>query len=112
LEEVENFIDADYPCQVNFIRVMCAARIDRHILLKAAESKIDGILIIICRENECRYKDGSMIAKDRIRHTARLLNSLGYDGKRVKIIEINDPAENKNVSETIKDFSHKIESMT
>ena len=109
--DVDEFLDKDYPSDIKFIRVMCAARIDRPILLKAAEGNIDGILIIICKENECRYKDGSIMAKKRINHTARLVNSLGFNENRIKIIEINDPTDIEPVSEAIHNFSQKIKSL-
>lgn len=111
LGEVENFIDVNYQAKIKFIRVMCAARVDRAILLKAAENNIDGVMIIMCKENDCHYKDGSVKAKTRITHTASLLNSLGFNENRIKLIEIDESTENQKVSEIIKNFSLEIKSV-
>ena len=96
-QDTNNIIDHQYPADVKLVRVMCSSRIDRNIILKAVEEKIDGIFIVSCTDDNCHYKGGNILAKTRLKHTAEFLHQIGYDKNRIQYFESENLKENSPV---------------
>ncbi|MHA1729153.1 MAG: hydrogenase iron-sulfur subunit [Promethearchaeota archaeon] len=111
-EETDVINDIDLPLNIKIIRVMCTSRIDRAIILKAVKEKIDGIIIISCSREMCRYKGGNEMAINRIKKTASFLTNLGYDMNRIKFFEAEaDVTTKSSLAEILTAFSDKIKKL-
>ena len=75
-----------YPTNARNIRVMCSARVDPSFVLEALRRGADGVLIAGCRIGECHYRDGNYQALQRVTVLKRLLEEVGLDPGRVKIV--------------------------
>ncbi|HPT38309.1 MAG TPA: CoB-CoM heterodisulfide reductase HdrA2 [Methanothrix sp.] len=75
-----------YPTNARNIRVMCSARVDPSFVLEALRRGADGVLIAGCRIGECHYRDGNYQALQRVTVLKRLLEQVGLDPGRVKIV--------------------------
>lgn len=76
-----------YSTNVKFLRVMCASRIDRGMLLKCVQEKVDGIFIGICNAETCHYRGGIELAQNRFQYTIDFLDAIGYDRSRIFVYE-------------------------
>lgn len=90
-------INESYNANIKFIRVICSSRIDRAIILKVVEEKIDGIIIIACSQDNCHYLGGTDIANNRIKHTVRFLKNVGYEEERILLNESPEAEKADNV---------------
>ncbi len=75
-----------YPTNARNIRVMCSARVDPSFVLEALRRGADGVLIAGCRIGECHYKDGNYQALQRVNVLKGVLEKVGLDPGRVKIV--------------------------
>jgi len=75
-----------YPTNARNIRVMCSARVDPSFVLEALRRGADGVLIAGCRLGECHYHNGNYQALQRVNVLKGVLEKIGLDPGRVKII--------------------------
>jgi coenzyme F420-reducing hydrogenase delta subunit len=97
----------NYSAEVKFLRVMCASRIDRALLLKCVQEKIDGIFIGICNSEKCHYRGGIELAQNRFQNTTDFLDFLGYERTRIFVFEDEGTPEN-SLPTAIEEFTQKI----
>lgn len=109
-QDTNNIVDQQYPADVKLVRVMCSSRIDRNIILKAVQEKIDGIFIVSCTDENCHYKGGNILAKTRLKATAEFLHQIGYDKSRIQYFESENLKENSPV-DALYSFTKKIISL-
>jgi len=74
------------PTNARNIRVMCSARVDPSFVLEALRRGADGVLIAGCRLGECHYHNGNYQALQRVNVLKGVLEKIGLDPGRVKII--------------------------
>jgi len=65
---------------------MCSARVDTSFVLEALRRGADGVLIAGCRLGECHYHDGNYQALQRVNVLKGVLERIGIDPGRVKIV--------------------------
>ena len=73
-------------------------------LLRAFEAGSDGVLVLVCPEDQCRYVEGSIRAKKRVAWVQNLLDEIGLDGRRLAIGNVSsgdETAAGKIILETI-----------
>ena len=58
------------------------------MFLKAFEKGADGILVAGCEEGSCHFQEGNLIAKRRVNYTKRLLEELGVQPERIRMVNI------------------------
>ena len=109
-QDTNSIIEQPYPAGVKLLRVMCSSRIDRNIILKAVQEKIDGIFIVSCTDNNCHYKGGNILAKTRLKATAEFLDQIGYDKNRIQYFESENLKENSPV-DALNSFTKQIISL-
>ena len=51
-------------------------------ILRAFEAGADAVLVLVCPEGSCRYADGNIRAKKRVRWVQDLLDEIGMDGEK------------------------------
>jgi coenzyme F420-reducing hydrogenase delta subunit len=70
------------PHSIYPIKVMCTGRIDPAMVLFAFEKGAEGVVVIGCKENECRYGPGPGQANKMLRAVQRLIHILGLEPER------------------------------
>ena len=68
----------------------------------------DGVLIMGCYPGDCHYNTGFMKAERRINALKEILEVVGINSKRVKIVSVS-ASEGKKLSKLIREFVDEIE---
>ena len=69
-----------YP--IHPIKVMCTGRMDPTILLYAFEKGVEGVMVIGCKDKECRYGPGPQQTKKMEERMRGLMGVLGLEPER------------------------------
>lgn len=96
-----------YPDNVRVIRVPCAGRVSVLHILKAFEKGAAGVLVMGCQEGACQHLTGNTRAKERVKYAANLLQEVGINRERVKMVNFGPDMAQKFVRE-IKEMVGKI----
>ena len=96
-----------YDISSRIIRMPCTARLDINFILKALQEGADGVLVIGCHPGDCAYKTGNLGAERRVRFTKKLIESLGIDEGRVKMVFVS-AAEGDKFAQEINTFADEI----
>ena len=70
------------PRPIYPIKVMCAGRVDPSILLYAFEKGVEGVMVIGCKDKECRYGPGPQQTEKMEERMRGLMNVLGLEPER------------------------------
>ncbi len=73
----------EYPANVRIIRLPCTGRIDFNLLVKAFEIGADAVLVSGCHPGDCHYTAGNYHARRRWMLFRELLDTLGFDLRRI-----------------------------
>jgi len=73
----------EYPANVRIIRLPCTGRIDFNLLVKAFEIGADAVLVSGCHPGDCHYTAGNYHARRRWILFRELLDTLGFDLRRI-----------------------------
>ena len=73
----------EYPANVRIIRLPCTGRIDFNLLIKAFEIGADAVLVSGCHPGDCHYSAGNYHARRRWILFRDLLDTLGFDLRRI-----------------------------
>ena len=99
-----------YPTNARNIRVMCSARVDPSFILEALRRGADGVLIAGCRIGECHYRDGNYQALQRVNVLKGVLEKIGLDPGRVKIVWC-AASEGEIYAKDLRDFIGELKAM-
>lgn len=91
------------PTNVNVVRVMCSASVKPEYVIKALSQGIDGVLVLGCHIGDCHYMTGNHLTAKRIPLTAKVLETVGIDSRRVKLDWVS-AAEGDKFQQVITDF--------
>jgi coenzyme F420-reducing hydrogenase delta subunit len=91
------------------ISLPCSGKLELIYLLKAFESGADGVVLITCKHGECKYLEGNLRAQKRTEAVRTLLEEIGLDKGRMKLIQQQDGGV-KTVIEDIERFIERIKS--
>jgi coenzyme F420-reducing hydrogenase delta subunit/ferredoxin len=73
----------EYPANVRIIRLPCTGRVDFNLLVKALEIGADAVLVSGCHPGDCHYTAGNYHARRRWILFRELLDTLGFDLRRI-----------------------------
>jgi coenzyme F420-reducing hydrogenase delta subunit/ferredoxin len=90
----------EYPANVRIIRLPCTGRIDFNLLIKAFEIGADAVLVSGCHPGDCHYTAGNYHARRRWILFRELLDTLGFDLRRIHFTWIS-AAEGKKWQEEV-----------
>jgi F420-non-reducing hydrogenase iron-sulfur subunit len=76
--------------EIKLIPLPCSGKLDILYLTKAFDTGADGVVIMICKEGECRYLEGNMRAIKRAQAIDELLQEAGLGKGRIKVIQMDD----------------------
>lgn len=74
----------------DFIMLPCSSTVEVGNLIKLVEQGADGVLVIACAKSRCQLLTGSAQAEKRIEYARMLLNEVGIDPLRLRIIHGQD----------------------
>jgi coenzyme F420-reducing hydrogenase delta subunit len=77
-----------YPTSIKIIRVPCTGKVDVIHILRAFEKGADGAYVVGCREGDCHYNSGNFRAKKRVEQAAKILDTIGIGGQRVRMVNL------------------------
>ena len=83
--DVAGTMRCSYPQNVDIVRVPCSGKVDIQYILKAFENGADGVLVLACYEDGCKYLTGNIRAKKRVAYAKHLLEEIGMQGERVRM---------------------------
>jgi len=90
-----------YNPNIFIVRVPCTGRVDINFIIKSFERGFDGVMVIGCNENACRYIDGV----ERINNKIKLLKKiLGPKYSNRVILEHMNAVEGSKFAEIVNNF--------
>lgn len=92
-----------YPPNVKIIRLMCSGAVDPIYVIKPLLEGADGVFIGGCHPGDCHYISGNYKARRRVVILQKILDSVGFDPKRVVIRWIS-ASEGKLFAQSIRDM--------
>lgn len=100
----------EMPSSLRVIRVMCIGRINQALILKAFENGADGVIILECKDEDCRYGPGPEVGHSNVAKVRKILRLLGIGQKR--LVEKSFYAhEREEMAKALRDFARDIEKM-
>lgn len=78
----------EYPPSVKIVAVPCTGRTDVVQILRTFEDGADGVLVAGCLPGRCHYLVGNLHARKRVDYLARMLEQIGLQRARVRMINI------------------------
>ena len=94
----------EYPANVRIVRLPCTGRIDFNLLIKAFEIGADAVLVSGCHPGDCHYTAGNYHARRRWMLFRELLDTLGFDLRRIHFTWIS-AAEGRKWQQVITDIT-------
>ncbi|WDP92707.1 MAG: hydrogenase iron-sulfur subunit [Desulfobacter sp.] len=76
------------PTSFRIIRLPCTGKLDLIHVLRAFEKGADGVFCVGCMEGDCHFNQGNFRARKRIEQAARLLDTVGVGGDRVRMYNL------------------------
>lgn len=73
----------EVPSGYRFVRVMCIGRINQALILRAFEYGADGVILLECKDEDCRYGPGPEVGHDNVKRVRELLHLLGIGQRRL-----------------------------
>lgn len=98
------------PPNFRLVRVMCIGRINQALILRAFEYGADGVILLECKDEDCRYGPGPEVGHVNVQRVRNLLRLLGIGQKR--LVERSFAShEKEELVEALWEFAERIEAM-
>jgi coenzyme F420-reducing hydrogenase delta subunit len=98
------------PPNLRVIRVMCIGRINQALILRAFEHGADGVILLECKDEDCRYGPGPEVGHTNVERARKLLRLLGIGQKR--LVEKSFAAhEKQELVDALWEFAGQIKAM-
>lgn len=101
----------DLPKNVRRVPVHCTSRVDILDLLKAFESGADGVAVVRCNDDTCKYRDIAPRVNARVKRVQGLLDMLKIETGRIEIISAASGTGSNPWAAVCADFSERIKQM-
>ncbi len=88
LEEVSLPAGGENNYELQTVKLPCSGMVKDVFLLKAFETGADAVVVLVCPEEQCRYVQGSIRARKRVKWVQDLLDEIGLSGRRLSIFNI------------------------
>jgi len=87
---------------------MCSGRVDLEFVFRAFFNGMDGVFIVGCRLNECKYiTNGNYYSLNLVLLCRRIMEHIGLNPERLRV-EFMSSAEGNLFAETMNEFSRKV----
>ncbi|MBO3804061.1 MAG: hydrogenase iron-sulfur subunit [Candidatus Brockarchaeota archaeon] len=101
---------ATYDSGLLPVRVPCTALVDPAIVVKCFEEGADGVIISACKPSELRHASPSRITEQRVKVLRSLLESVGIEKERVRLVWISAP-EGLKFAQEVERYLDEVERM-
>lgn len=98
------------PPNFRLVRVMCIGRINQALILRAFEYGADGVILLECKDEDCRYGPGPEVGHVNVQRVRNLLRLLGI-GQRRLVERSFASHEKEELVEALWEFAERIEAM-
>ncbi len=78
----------EYPTALKIVAIPCTGRMDTGHILRSFEDGADGVLVAGCLPGRCHYINGNLYARQRVDYLADLLEQIGLQRERVRMINV------------------------
>ncbi len=93
--------------EIKVIPLPCSGKIDILYLTKAFETGADGVVVVTCKEGDCRYLEGNLRAQRRVEAVDALLEEIGLGRGRMVMIRMGEGGV-EQVKREVEDFRNRI----
>lgn len=76
------------PENLNIIRVPCTGKVDTVHILKAFELGAEGVMVLACHEENCKFLTGNTRARKRVEYLKGILEEIGLEKERLEIYNL------------------------
>ena len=98
------------PPNFRMLRVMCIGRINQAMILRAFEFGADGVILLECKDEDCRYGPGPDVGHTNVSSVRKLLRLLGIGQRR--LVERSFASHEKvELVDALWEFAARIEQM-
>jgi len=101
---------APIPEEIKMVRIPCAGRISKALLIKSFEMGADGVILLGCEAGSCRYGNGTTNAQEHVADTRGILGLLGLGKERLQLANFL-PDESERLLSFLKDVAEQIRQM-
>lgn len=77
-----------YAPNIRIVEMPCSGTIEHRVILEAFEEGADGVFVAGCLEGDCHFLKGNYRAKKRVNALKRLLDSIGFDSRRLEMYNL------------------------
>ena len=99
-----------YPPSLKIVALPCTGRTDMGHILKTFEDGADGVLVAGCLEGRCHFQTGNLYARQRVDHVADLLDQIGLQNERVRMINVS-AGQGARFAELANEFAETIKTL-
>ncbi len=107
IDEFNRFFLEEKGDEHKIISLPCAGKADILYFLKAFETGADGLVLITCSKNECRYLEGNLRAPKRAEKVNKILAEIGMGNERIAVLHMNGSGI-ENIASKVTEFRNKI----
>ncbi len=104
--EFAKTLDPQLQKALQIVEVPCSGKIDVIYLLKALENGADGVMLLVCHKENCKYVWGNNRAEQRKERAQALLNQVGL-GDRIEFVHVAANQGNQ-FNAAVKEMAEKI----
>ena len=94
-----------------FISLPCSGKANLLYFLKAFETGADGLILITCSKNECRYLEGNLRSPKRAEGVNQILEEIGMGIERVTVFNT-DGNGLQGIAPKITEFRNRIKTIS
>ncbi len=92
---------------VRLVAIPCSGKVEAHHVLKSLAGGVQGVLILACAQQACRFMEGSMRAAKRVDYTRLWLERLDIEPERIEFRRI-PPMDVGALEEALNEFSERV----
>ena len=97
--------------ELKAISLPCSGKVDLLYLIKAFETGADGVMVITCKKDACRYLEGNLRAARRVEAVDSLLEEIGLGKGRIKIIKQKEEGDVTHIIREVDNFRATVSSL-
>ncbi len=75
---------AGNEADIQWVKMACSSMVKDILLMRSFESGSDGVVVLVCPEEACRYGEGSIRAKKRVEYVRGILEEIGLSQDRLR----------------------------
>ena len=96
-----------YPSNLRIIRVMCSARVDPCIVLKAFSLGVDAVMVVGCHLGDCHYATGNYQTEQRMKEVRKIIQEVGLSPNRL-LVDWVSAAEGQRFATMVTEFVNQV----